>query len=71
MRHTPSPRSLDLPLAGQDRVVSEQLPALESRLQELHSYQTPEFLVLGIEAGSHSYLKWLHACLNAPQGTKV
>ena len=49
----------------------EQLPALESRLQELHSYQTPEFLVLRIEAGSHSYLKWLCASLDAPQSTKA
>ncbi|MGA2338328.1 MAG: divalent-cation tolerance protein CutA [Terracidiphilus sp.] len=53
------------------KTASEQLPALEVRLQELHSYQTPEFLVLGIEAGSHSYLKWLRASLDAPQGTKV
>ena len=37
----------------------EQLPALEARLQELHSYQTPEFLVLAVEAGSRSYLDWL------------
>lgn len=50
---------------------SDQLPALEVRLQELHGYQTPEFLVLGIEAGSHSYLKWLHANLRLPQSTKV
>ncbi|MGB8028858.1 MAG: divalent-cation tolerance protein CutA [Terracidiphilus sp.] len=49
----------------------DQLPALEVRLQELHSYQTPEFLVLEIEAGSHSYLKWLCANLGSPQGTKV
>ena len=37
----------------------EQLAALETRLQELHSYQTPEFLVLAVEAGSRSYLDWL------------
>lgn len=48
-----------------------QLPALESRLQQLHSYQTPEFLVLAIEAGSHSYLDWLQSCLGAAQGTAV
>ena len=41
----------------------EQLAALEARLLELHSYQTPEFLVLPVEAGSRSYLKWLHASL--------
>jgi periplasmic divalent cation tolerance protein len=40
-----------------------QLPALEDRLHELHSYQTPEFLVLNVEAGSHPYLEWLQASL--------
>ncbi len=53
------------------KTASDQLPALESRLLELHSYQTPEFLVLRIEAGSHPYLKWLHESLGAPEGTKV
>ncbi|MGA9060170.1 MAG: divalent-cation tolerance protein CutA [Terracidiphilus sp.] len=53
------------------KTASDQLPALESRLQELHSYQTPEFLVLAIEAGSHTYLAWLQACLGAPQETVV
>ncbi len=42
----------------------EQLPALESRLNELHSYETPEFLVLGVEAGSQSYLSWLSDSLH-------
>ena len=49
----------------------DQLPALEARLRELHSYQTPEFLVLEIEAGSDSYLEWLHASLGPPRSTKV
>jgi periplasmic divalent cation tolerance protein len=48
----------------------DQLPALEARLHELHSYQTPEFLVLQIEAGSHSYLQWLSASVGTPQNTK-
>jgi periplasmic divalent cation tolerance protein len=42
---------------------TEQLAALESRLHELHSYQTPEFLVLGVEGVSHAYLEWLQASL--------
>jgi periplasmic divalent cation tolerance protein len=50
---------------------TDQLPALESRLQELHSYETPEFLVIEIEAGSQSYLKWLSENLGAQRGTKV
>jgi periplasmic divalent cation tolerance protein len=39
------------------------LSALEARLGELHSYQTPEFIVLGVEAVSHPYLAWLQASL--------
>ncbi len=38
-----------------------QLEALEKRLHELHSYETPEFLVVKVEAGSRSYLDWLKA----------
>jgi len=41
----------------------EQLAALETRLHELHSYQTPEFLVLPVEGGSRGYLEWLQSCL--------
>jgi periplasmic divalent cation tolerance protein len=40
-----------------------QVAALEARLHELHSYQTPEFLVLPVDAGSQSYLNWLQASL--------
>jgi len=39
----------------------DQLPALEARLRELHSYETPEFLVLPVESGSHAYLNWLQS----------
>ncbi len=51
------------------KTAEDQLPALESRLQELHSYQTPEFLVLAIESGSDTYLTWLNSCLGTTQGT--
>jgi periplasmic divalent cation tolerance protein len=44
----------------------EQLDALEARLHQLHSYQTPEFLVLGVEGVSHSYLEWLQSALQRP-----
>jgi periplasmic divalent cation tolerance protein len=43
-----------------------QLDALQVRLHELHSYQTPEFLVLGVEGVSHPYLDWLTASLRQP-----
>src|SRR5579871_3923713 len=35
------------------------LDALQSRLRELHSYQTPELLVLPVESGSDDYLAWM------------
>ena len=41
----------------------EHLPALEGRLHALHSYQTPEFLVLMVESGSHAYLDWMQGGL--------
>jgi periplasmic divalent cation tolerance protein len=44
----------------------EQIAALEARLRELHSYQTPEFLVLAVESASHPYLDWLHQALRQP-----
>ena len=44
----------------------EQLAALEARLRELHSYETPEFLVLKIDAASQPYLDWLQSGLRRP-----
>ena len=41
----------------------DQLAALEARLHELHSYETPEFLVLKVDAASQPYLDWLHSSL--------
>ena len=42
---------------------SGQLVALEARLRQLHSYETPEFLVLSIESGSDAYLAWMFSNL--------
>jgi periplasmic divalent cation tolerance protein len=42
---------------------AEQLAALEARLHELHSYETPEFLVLEVDAASQPYLDWLLASM--------
>lgn len=47
------------------KTAEEKLAALEARLHELHSYQTPEFLVLPIEASSQAYLDWMQNCLRA------
>lgn len=48
------------------KTAPEQLAALEARLHELHSYETPEFLVLKADATSQPYLDWLHASLRQP-----
>ena len=42
---------------------ASQIAALEARLHQLHSYETPEFLVLDVDSGSRSYLDWLQAWL--------
>jgi periplasmic divalent cation tolerance protein len=47
------------------KTTSAQLPALEARLHELHSYETPEVLVLPVESGSQPYLDWLQSSLGA------
>lgn len=44
----------------------DQLAALEARLHELHSYETPEFVVLKVDAASQPYLDWLQSCLRQP-----
>lgn len=41
----------------------EQIEPLQERLHHLHSYQTPEFLVLPVESGSGRYIEWLHSSL--------
>jgi len=44
---------------------ASQVAALETRLHALHSYETPEFLVLNVEAGSTGYLAWIQSVLGA------
>jgi periplasmic divalent cation tolerance protein len=45
---------------------AEKLADLEARIHALHSYETPEFLVLAVESGSAAYLDWLMASLSKP-----
>jgi periplasmic divalent cation tolerance protein len=45
---------------------ADHLDNLQTRLLQLHTYQTPEFLVLGVEAVSHPYLEWLLSSLRTP-----
>jgi periplasmic divalent cation tolerance protein len=39
----------------------ERVAGLEARLLALHSYETPEFLVVAAESGGQGYLGWLAA----------
>ena len=41
------------------KTVSDRLPALTAAIQELHSYDVPELVVLPVEAGSEAYLNWI------------
>lgn len=36
-------------------------PAVEQRLQALHSHELPEILILPVTGGSAGYLAWVHA----------
>jgi periplasmic divalent cation tolerance protein len=40
---------------------ADRLPALETRLRQLHPYELPEFLVLPSAGGSPAYLDWVRA----------
>ena len=41
------------------KTTSRRLKRLEEEVARLHSYDVPEFLVLGVAGGSQNYLKWL------------
>lgn len=41
------------------KTTTKRLKALEREVLRLHTYETPEFLVLPITAGSKAYLRWL------------
>ena len=41
------------------KTLVQTLPALEARIQELHSYTVPEFIALPIIYGSENYIQWM------------
>ena len=41
------------------KTTKARLADLESRVRELHPYDTPEFLAIPVSEGSHDYLAWI------------
>ncbi len=41
------------------KTTSDRVAALEARFHELHPYEVPEFLVIGVSDESPAYLEWL------------
>ena len=41
------------------KTTKERFRELESRLRELHPYETPELLAIPVLQGSHDYLAWV------------
>lgn len=41
------------------KTVRDRYPALQKRITELHSYDTPEIIAVPIAEGSEKYLRWL------------
>jgi periplasmic divalent cation tolerance protein len=41
------------------KTTDERFPALQQRISELHSYETPEIIAVPIVAGLDKYLTWL------------
>jgi len=41
------------------KTTRERLETVEQRIRELHPYELPELLVVGVEGGSAEYLAWV------------
>ena len=41
------------------KTTADRISELQAEVLGLHSYDTPEFLVLGVEGGSAAYLEWI------------
>ena len=52
------------------KTTAPRLKELEKEVARLHSYEVPEFLVLGVEGGSGAYLRWVHESVSVSRGRK-
>jgi periplasmic divalent cation tolerance protein len=41
------------------KTTMQRIPALQARVQQLHEYDVPEFIVMPIVGGSDAYLEWV------------
>jgi len=41
------------------KTTAEAFPAVQEKLQQLHSYDVPECIALPIDEGSEAYLRWI------------
>ena len=41
------------------KTTAEKFPAVQKAIRELHSYELPECIAIGIEEGSADYLEWI------------
>lgn len=41
------------------KTTEARLEGLRARVLDLHPYDTPEFVALGVDAGSEAYLRWI------------
>jgi periplasmic divalent cation tolerance protein len=48
------------------KTTTGQLETLERRIAELHPYDVPEVLVVGVERGTEAYLDWVRSCCGGP-----
>jgi periplasmic divalent cation tolerance protein len=48
------------------KTTAEGFPAIRDRIQEMHSYEVPECILLTIEDGAPAYLDWLKSSVSEP-----
>lgn len=50
------------------KTTAESLPRLQTRLRQLHPYETPEILVMPVLAGDPDYLRWVGGSVGSEKG---
>ena len=45
------------------KTTAERFPAVRNALLQMHSYELPECIAIGVEDGSAEYLEWIERCV--------